>query len=637
MDEAAVNSLSLEDLKSLTSIPTSDVLTKDIDYLLETIIGPGGFGQWLIVAAIIPVGFCSGFPLLIHMFAAYEPRHRCYVEACESGNSTTDFLPSWSNWAIPDNINTKEMLKVEESYDSCSMYQPIGDGCDPESFNTSVTVPCENGWIYERIPFEETLTTQVDLVCTGGETKRRLLSTIMMLGLMCGSLIGGRLGDKFGRRSVMLCAVTVVVPLLAFSGYAQDYTTYAVLRFIVCSALPCIWVTNHSLTMEVFGSHYRKTAVLVKDFIWPSCQLLAVLIYYANRHWTYMHIWSGVAAAVAWPCFFLIPESVRWLAVNGKPEQAEKILLQIAKRNGKTVTEEQRLEIASVLQEVERDAREKKNHEKLSPLDMFKKGNAKTTVIMVLNWVTVCVGSYTLLLNATKLYGDVFINFILATLAGDLPGTLALLVTLKYFGRRFNLFYMQFTLGLCCLILAFIPKEYNVGIIIFYLIGKSASGAGFLLVWLMTAELYPTNLRAQAVGTCSTVARIFGMVAPFVAQLAIYWKPLPMVVLGLPVLFSSFMVYFLPETRDVHLPTTMDEATQLGDKKNPNPDRPIIKKGSVIASVAEVEPKASEPDVKRLESTLYVSTSEEEDEDVITEQTSILDKKSDSNNVVGRV
>ena len=69
------------------------------------------------------------------------------------------------------------------------------------------------------------------------------------------------------------------------------------------------------------------------------------------------------------------------------------------------------------------------------------------TLILLFNWVTVCVGAYTLMLNATKLYGDLFLNYTLVVLVGDLPGTIALLFTLKFFGRRFNLFYTQFILG----------------------------------------------------------------------------------------------------------------------------------------------------------------------------------------------
>ena len=133
----------------------------------------------------------------------------------------------------------------------------------------------------------------------------------------------------------------------------------------------------------------------------------------------------------------------------------------------------------------------------------------------------------------------------------------------------YNLCFLCYNIfsGTCCVILAFLPKSHNTAIIVFYLIGKCFSDASFLVVWLVTAELYPTNLRNQAVGVCSTVSRVFGLVAPFVARLAVYWKPLPMLILGVPSLFSASLVYFLPETKYVELPATMKDADELEMKR----------------------------------------------------------------------
>jgi len=194
---------------------------------------------------------------------------------------------------------------------------------------------------------------------------------------------------------------------------------------------------------------------------------------------------------------------------------------------------------------------------------MFRSAHVTKTLILLFNWVTIVIGVYTLSLNATKLSGDLFLNYTLVVLAGSFPGTFALLLSLKLFGRRFNLFYTQFILGTCCVILAFLPKSYKTCIIVFYLVGKCFSDASFLIVWLVTAEMYPTNLRNQAVGACSTVSRVFGLLAPFVATLATYWKPLPMLILGVPSLISACFVYFLPETKHSELPSTMKDAEQL--------------------------------------------------------------------------
>ena len=126
-----------------------------------------------------------------------------------------------------------------------------------------------------------------------------------------------------------------------------------------------------------------------------------------------------------------------------------------------------------------------------------------------------------------------------------------------------NLIGIISILGACCTTLAFLPKSYKLTITCFFLLGKCFSGAMFLLVWLITAELYPTNLRSQAVGTCSTISRVFGLVAPFVGRLAFYWKPLPMLILGIPCFIASLLVYSLPETKQAELPATMKDADAI--------------------------------------------------------------------------
>jgi hypothetical protein len=64
------------------------------------------------------------------------------------------------------------------------------------------------------------------------------------------------------------------------------------------------------------------------------------------------------------------------------------------------------------------------------------------------------------------------------------------------------------------------------------------------------------------------MARLFGLGCPFVSYLAIYWKPLPMVILGMPIMISGVLLYFfLPETAGRDLPQTMDEGLELNRTK----------------------------------------------------------------------
>ena len=130
-----------------------------------------------------------------------------------------------------------------------------------------------------------------------------------------------------------------------------------------------------------------------------------------------------------------------------------------------------------------------------------------------------------------------------------MPVPFILLLTLNRFGRRPLMFFGHFALGLSCLCLAIIPRDRPNLTLIFWLLGKAASVVAFSMVFLVTSELYPTNLRSQAVGTCSFISRIFCLLAPFIAPLAKLWQPLPLLVLGIPAIISGkYVALMVPES-----------------------------------------------------------------------------------------
>jgi len=56
------------------------------------------------------------------------------------------------------------------------------------------------------------------------------------------------------------------------------------------------------------------------------------------------------------------------------------------------------------------------------------------------------------------------------------------------------------------------------------------------------------------------ISRIFSLCVPFVGSLAVYWKPLPLVVLGIPTILAGLSALVLPETSGKELPQTIQEA-----------------------------------------------------------------------------
>ena len=173
----------------------------------------------------------------------------------------------------------------------------------------------------------------------------------------------------------------------------------------------------------------------------------------------------GLICATVLPIYFLIPESPRWLAQNGKEDEALKVIFEMAKMNKKVLNENDERIIEKTVKEI---AASEKTENTSNPLEFFRHGQLKKTIILSLAWICVCVSYYALSLNSSDLSGDIYINFFLSrtTVLFTIP---AILGPSIYFGLRFSLASSQIILGLSCIILAFIPKENSTAVLVVYL------------------------------------------------------------------------------------------------------------------------------------------------------------------------
>ena len=64
----------------------------------------------------------------------------------------------------------------------------------------------------------------------------------------------------------------------------------------------------------------------------------------------------------------------------------------------------------------------------------------------------------------------------------------------------------------------------DLGVTILSLIGKAGSTAAFNLMYIYTAELFPTEIRTLAMGVCNLSSRISGMAAPYAGNSLVSWK-----------------------------------------------------------------------------------------------------------------
>ncbi len=284
--------------------------------------------------------------------------------------------------------------------------------------------------MYDLSKFPRTLATDLDLVCDL-DTRRRFLGTVMMMGMLLGSLLGGRLGDRIGRKKTMFLGLAFIGPSLFAAAFSRSFEVYAALQLTWCTSMVLIWVNSHACILECFETRSRVPVICIKDLFYPAELGVLGLVGWLLRDWTHLHMASGVLCSLALPIWWLIPESMRWLAQNHRRGEAMEIIREIALVNGRgpldAAAEEK---IDGILARIEEASKIEGRRDKLSFWHMFERRHVVKSLVLLLAWATTNVSSYTLQLNATRLAGNVHLNFILAALS-EMPASLLLYLILN--------------------------------------------------------------------------------------------------------------------------------------------------------------------------------------------------------------
>ncbi|XP_053716058.1 solute carrier family 22 member 13-like [Synchiropus splendidus] len=135
----------------------------------------------------------------------------------------------------------------------------------------------------------------------------------------------------------------------------------------------------------------------------------------------------------------------------------------------------------------------------------------------------------------------------------EIPACFGVLPLIDYLGRKYPLSGLLSFGGLACLGILAIPKDLPVVVTVVAVLGKFAAFSCSALIYIYTAELYPTNVRQSGVGLNSTFARVAGILAPLTKLLVIFHETIPMLIYGIVPITAAVLCLFLPETRNTQL------------------------------------------------------------------------------------
>lgn len=249
-------------------------------------------------------------------------------------------------------------------------------------------------------------------------------------------------------------------------------------------------------------------------------------IVYLVRDWRYLSLAVSMPLLILFSCFFVLPESPRWLVATGKFRRAARVMKTIARINKRPFADNYEDILRYHFQPTKNaatDDRESSENNTYGIIDLFRTPNmrAKTLIITFIWFSNTCV-YVGLSYYAPALGGDEIWNFFLAGVV-ELPTYIVLWPSLNRFGRRWILCVSMLVGGIACL-LTFLAQSDNLVMLSLYCIGKMGISSAFVVLPLAASELYPTVVRGLGMSVSSVIGMIGPIVIPIINHMVSFIK-----------------------------------------------------------------------------------------------------------------
>lgn len=155
-----------------------------------------------------------------------------------------------------------------------------------------------------------------------------------LIGCIVGASFTGKLGDRFGRKSIlMLTAILFAVSAIG-SGLANSIPSFVIYRIVGGLAVGGASVLAPMYIAEVSPAHIRGRMVSVNQL---TIVIGIAMAYYVNYWllatgdiaWRWMLAAEAAPALLFFVALFIVPESPRWLVARNRNSEASAILQKV--------------------------------------------------------------------------------------------------------------------------------------------------------------------------------------------------------------------------------------------------------------------------------------------------------------------
>jgi MFS family permease len=354
------------------------------------------------------------------------------------------------------------------------------------------------------------------------------VGSVYLIGEVVGALVFGRLSDKLGRRKLFILTLAIYLVGSGVAGLSPAIWFLFLFRFVAGLGIGGEYAAINSAIDELIPSKYRgHVDIAINGTYWGGAALGAVAnLFFLNTDYFSQNIgWRlaffiGPVLGIA--IIFLrrhIPESPRWLMTHGHEQEAEDTVDDIEAGIAAAGHE---------LEDVPKDkAIEVRATGSIPFLTiagvLFRKYPKRTLV------------GASMMITQSFLYNAIFFTYVLVLenfyhvpesqtpyyffpfAIGNLLGPLLLGRLFDSWGRRQMIFA---TYGISGVVLGVSAFLFSIGAlnattqVVFWCVAFFFASAGASSAYLTVSEIFPLELRSQAISYFFALAQIFGAIAP---------------------------------------------------------------------------------------------------------------------------
>lgn len=376
-----------------------------------------------------------------------------------------------------------------------------------------------------------------------------MVGAATLAGLFIGTSLFGYVADKVGRRRMFLADIAAIGVISAATMFVTSPLELVILRFLIGIVIGADYPIATSMIAEFSSTRQRAFTMGFIAAMWyvgaTAADLVGYLLYEVENGWRWM-----LGCAII-PCLIILlgrvdlPESPRWLIRKGRHAECRAMMIRLF---GQPVTFDD---------EAPQETRYR---------DVFSRRHFTLILFIAVIWSCQVIPMFAIytfgpqiitLLGLEQgreaMLGNVVIS--LFFMLGCLPA----MYWLNSIGRRPLLTGSFAVMTLPLLLLGLIDQPGIVLIVSAFALYAFFSGAPGILQWLYPNELFPTAIRASAVGAAMSLSRIGAVVSTYALPLFMQQYGISATMLvgaGISLFGVLVSVMMAPETRGLSLGKT---------------------------------------------------------------------------------